>query len=129
MALPPLHNRKILLVDSAPSMVNIARSLLKKEGAHVVVAGSMSKGVQELGSDKFDILITERELPDGDGLDFVKKASDSDANKNTPVVMFTGITESAEIQKSIQSGAKGYIVKPFTPQNFMKQINKVLGTS
>lgn len=87
----------------------------------------MSKGIEELGLDKFDAMITERELPDGDGLEFLTKTKETTANKEVPVIMFTAITDAAEIQKSLQGGAKGYIVKPFTPNNFMNQVTKVLG--
>jgi DNA-binding response OmpR family regulator len=108
-------------------MVNIARALLKKEGAHVVVAGTLSKGVEELSAASFDAMITERELPDGDGLEFLTKAKETTSNKDLPVIMFTAITDAQEIKKSLEGGAKGYIVKPFTPNNFMKQVTKVLG--
>ena len=120
------QNKRILVIDDEQAMLDIVQALLKKHDAQPFAAPGAKKGLQ-MACEGFDLIILDRYMPDGDGLDVLAKLRSDEKTKNTPVVMLTGEKDMSEIRKSIDAGAAGYIVKPFKPDSFLQQTGKVLG--
>ena len=73
-----------------------------------------------------DVILCDLDLPNIDGLSFLKTLNNSGAFKEIPVIMVTGCINPKVKQECLTAGAKGYLEKPFDPPHLVEAINKVL---
>ena len=117
----------ILAVDDSSSMRQMVSFTLKGAGHQVVEAADGQDALNKAKSQKFDLVITDVNMPVMDGITFIRNLR-MDANyKFTPMLMLT--TESGTDKKAEgkAAGATGWIVKPFNPDQLINTVNKVLG--
>ncbi|WP_320821412.1 response regulator [Thalassolituus sp.] len=117
----------ILAVDDSASMRQMVAFTLKGAGYQVKEA---SDGVEALAiakKEKFDLVLTDVNMPNMNGIELVQQLRQLDDFKFTPMLMLT--TESAGDMKmqGKQAGATGWIVKPFNPEQLLSTIKRVLG--
>lgn len=117
---------KILAVDDSASMRQMVSFTLKGAGHQVVEA---SDGVEALAKAKnttFDLVVSDVNMPNMDGLTLIAELRKLPAFKFTPMLMLT--TESSVEKKQLgrAAGATGWIVKPFNPDQLLNTIKKVL---
>ena len=119
--------KTVLVVDDSVSMRQMVTFTLKGAGFEVEEAGDGKEAVDKLnGGAKPNLVITDLNMPNMDGISLIKAIRGMAAHKFTPVLMLT--TESAEDKKKEgqSAGATGWIVKPFNPDQMLATINKVL---
>lgn len=121
-----LTGKKVLIIDDEQPMLDIVKSLLKRENAISFGVNTIEKGLEAVKSDFYDLVILDRHFPEGDGHVILQQMKNDPKTSHVPVVMLTAEKGGEEIRQSIQMGAAGYIVKPFTPKDFMGQLQKVL---
>ncbi len=116
----------ILAVDDSTSMRQMVSFTLKGAGYEVVEAADGVEALDKAKSQQFNLVITDVNMPNMDGIELIKKLRELDAYKYTPLLMLT--TESAADKKTEgkQAGATGWIVKPFDPDQLVATIKKVL---
>ena len=122
-----LQNKKILIIDDEQTMVEIVRSLITKHNGDPLGVTTAQRGLDAAKSGDFDLIILDRYLPGHDGLEILRALKASPNTGRIPILMLTGEKETSEIQKSVELGASGYVVKPFQPKKFLYQIIKILG--
>jgi len=113
-------------MDDELGMLDIAKEFFNQYGAHACTASTAIDAMRMAETGKYDLIILDRRLPDGDGNEVLKKIKGMEAAKNTPVIMLTGEKKMTEIKSSIELGAAGYITKPFRPTDFLAQLEKIL---
>ena len=119
--------KTVLVVDDSVSMRQMVTFTLKGAGFDVVEAGDGKEAVDKLnGGAKPNLVITDLNMPNMDGISLIKAIRGMAAHKFTPVLMLT--TESADDKKKEgqSAGATGWIVKPFNPDQMLATIGKVL---
>ena len=118
---------KILAVDDSPSLRQMVAFTLKGAGHDVSEA---SDGVEALGiarGQAFDLVITDINMPNMDGLAFLRAVrSDPDLRK-TPFIMVTGRGDKELVTKAAQAGVNNYVIKPFTVEILKKKLEAVVG--
>ena len=120
-------SQTVLVVDDSVSMRQMVTFTLKGAGYEVVEAGDGKEAVAKLnGGAKPNLVITDLNMPNMDGIELIKEIRGMAAHKFTPVLMLT--TESADSKKKEgqSAGATGWIVKPFNPDQMIATIKKVL---
>jgi len=120
-------SKTVLVVDDSVSMRQMVAFTLKGAGFDVVEAGDGKEAVAQLnGGTKPNLVITDLNMPNMDGISLIKEIRGMAAHKFTPVLMLT--TESADDKKKEgqSAGATGWIVKPFNPDQMLATIKKVL---
>lgn len=119
-------NLKILVVDDFPTMRRIVKNLLKDLGFdNVEEAEDGAMGLDKLKNNKFDLVVSDWNMPNMDGLEMLKSIR-ADANlANTPVLMVTAEAKKENIIAAAQAGANGYVVKPFTAAVLEEKLNKI----
>lgn len=122
-----LQHKKFLVIDDEQATIDIVKEVLNQGGAKATGITSPEKGFGMMAETRFDAIILDRYMPGVDGHEILEQLKQHPKMKDVPVVMLTGESNSAEIMKSIQLGASGYVVKPFTPKSFMAQLEKILG--
>jgi two-component system, chemotaxis family, chemotaxis protein CheY len=117
----------ILAVDDSASMRQMVSFTLKGAGYSVMEAAD---GVQALSIAKkqsFDLVITDVNMPNMDGISLIKELRTLPAFKFTPLLMLTTESSPEKKQQGKLAGATGWIVKPFNPEQLVKTVQKVLG--
>lgn len=118
---------RILIVDDSSVMRKIVARGLRQAGFKIddiQEAGDGAEALQILNSTNFDLILSDWNMPNMDGLTFVKELRKSD---DTPVVMITTEGGDAKVAEAVQSGANGHIKKPFTPEDLKATLGKFLG--
>lgn len=117
---------KILVVDDFPTMRRIIKNLLKDLGfENVDEAEDGAMGLEKLRNNNFELVVTDWNMPNMDGLEMLK-AIRADANLGKlPVLMVTAEAKKENIIAAAQAGANGYVVKPFTAAVLEEKLNKI----
>lgn len=119
-------NMHILVVDDFPTMRRIVRTLLKELGfANVEEAEDGNEALTKLRSNPFELVVSDWNMPNLDGLEMLKKIRSDDALKHLPVLMVTAEAKKENIIAAAQAGASGYVVKPFTAATLEEKLNKI----
>ncbi|MEZ5965740.1 MAG: response regulator [Planctomycetota bacterium] len=119
---------KVLIVDDSATMRKIIMRSLRQAGIDVgttVEAGDGAEGLAALKGGGFDLVLSDVNMPNMNGLDFCKAAK-AEVKPLPPIVMIT--TEGSEdiIAQAMNEGAQGYVKKPFTPEKLGESLNAVL---
>jgi two-component system, chemotaxis family, chemotaxis protein CheY len=116
----------ILAVDDSPSMRKMVSFTLTGAGHQVVEAVDGQDAFEKALLQKFDLVLTDQNMPRMDGLGLTRKLRDHPQFKTTPILMLT--TESSDLMKQAgkAAGATGWLVKPFDPARLLDVIQKVV---
>jgi two-component system chemotaxis response regulator CheY len=120
-------SKTALVVDDSPTMRQMVALTLTNAGFKVVEAEHGKDAVNKVAAGpKMDIVVTDLNMPEMDGISLIKELRKMASFKFTPILMLT--TESAADKKQAgkDAGATGWIVKPFNPEVMLKIIAKVL---
>ena len=118
---------KFLIVDDFSTMRRIIRGLLKEMGC--VNADEAEDGVVALSmlkQSKYDFVVTDINMPHMNGFDLLKAVKADDSLKHLPVLMVTAEARKEDIVLAAQTGAAGYIVKPFTKATLEEKVQKIM---
>ena len=116
---------KILTVDDSSTMRRIIKNTLNRIGYTDVVEAE--HGVDGLGKMAgVELVLTDWNMPEMDGLTFVKSLRSNAQYNDVPIIMVTTEAAKKEILEAIKAGVSDYIVKPFTPDTLKEKIQKVL---
>ena len=119
--------KTVLVVDDSVSMRQMVSFTLTGAGYEVVEAGDGKEAVEKLnGGAKPNLVITDLNMPNMDGVSLIKAIRGMAAHKFTPILMLT--TESSDDKKKEgqNAGATGWVVKPFNPEQMLATIKKVM---
>jgi two-component system chemotaxis response regulator CheY len=118
---------KFLIVDDFSTMRRIVRGLLKEMGCNNadeaedgVVALNMLKGA------RYDFIVSDINMPNMNGFDLLRAIKADDTLKHIPVLMVTAEARKEDIVLAAQTGAAGYIVKPFTKATLEEKVQKIM---
>lgn len=119
-----------LIVDDSSVMRKIVERALRQSGldlAHVFEAASGVEGLDALREHKVDLILSDINMPNMDGLEFLRQLRAQNLAPDVPIVMIT--TESSEdhVREAIAAGAQGYIRKPFTAEQVKDRVLPLVG--
>lgn len=118
---------KFLIVDDFSTMRRIVRGLLKELGynnADEAEDGQVALNMLKNG--KFDFVVSDINMPNMNGFDLLKAIKADDSIKHIPVLMVTAEARKEDIVLAAQTGAAGYIVKPFTKATLEEKVQKIM---
>ena len=120
-----MSEKKALIVDDSFTMRNMVSMSLKEEGFEVDTAEDGVDALKVVEGKNYDVIITDINMPNMDGLELISELRKIDNFKYTPILVLT--TEGGDDKKKEgkKLGATGWIVKPFNPQVLITTINKV----
>jgi len=108
-------NVRFLVVDDFSTMRRIVHNLLKEIGySNVEEAEDGVAALRKLEGGAFDLILTDWNMPNMDGLTLLKRVRANPNLSNLPVLMITAEAKKENVLLAAQNGANGYIVKPFT---------------
>ncbi|MEW6536718.1 MAG: response regulator [Candidatus Auribacterota bacterium] len=117
---------KVIVVDDSSTMRRIIKNTLSRLGMEDIVEAE--HGLDALSKlDGIDLIFTDWNMPEMDGLTFVKSVRASQTYKHIPIIMVTTEAGKEDIVEAIKSGVNNYVVKPFTPEVLKSKIEAVIG--
>lgn len=114
---------KFLIVDDSSTMRRIIKNSLKRIGFEDILEAANGREALEIFEDA-DIILTDWNMPEIDGLEFVKEVRTKD--KSIPILMVTTNAAKDDIVEALKNGVNDYIVKPFTPETLKEKVESVL---
>jgi len=117
----------ILAVDDSASMRQMVSFTLKGAGHNVTEASDGQEALSLAESNKYDLVLSDVNMPNMDGITLTKQLRALSNFKFTPILMLTTEAGLDKKQDGKAAGATGWIVKPFNPEQLLATINKVIG--
>ena len=114
---------RFLVVDDSSTMRRIIINTLNKLGhKDCQEAGNGREGMERLAAAPVDMVITDWNMPEMNGIDFIKALRANEPTKSVPVLMVTTNAAQDDIVAALNAGVNNYVVKPFTPDTFREKI-------
>ncbi len=117
----------IMIVDDSNAIRQSVSFILKENGYETREAVDGRDGFEKLKDQKVDLIITDVNMPNMDGISMVKELRGTDTHKFTPILVLTTESQASIMQEGKGAGATGWIVKPFSNDKLIATIKKVLG--
>ena len=119
---------KILVVDNSPTMRRILVNTVVKAGYPDCEEAEDGKdGLAKLMAGKFDLLMTDWNMPNMNGLELTEAVRSDPKLKEIPILMVTTRNKKEDIVYAIKQGVNGYIVKPFDAKILNAKIDEIMG--
>ena len=119
-----MRGKKILLVEDDEDIQRFVGRLMELEGADLTVCGSVEQGEAEIGSQPFDLVLLDVNLPGRSGWDLL--AATPEHRPPCPIIVFTASVNPEYEQKAFALGAAGFITKPVGARELVDQIKSYL---
>ncbi|MGD0929825.1 MAG: response regulator [Candidatus Korobacteraceae bacterium] len=120
---------RTLIVDDSSVMRKIVARALQQGGVssgEILEAGNGAEALDILRNQRVDLVLSDINMPVMDGLEFVRQLQSVENAKGTPVVMITTEGSESHVMQAISCGARGYIRKPFTPDQMKQHVLPLL---
>ena len=117
----------VMTVDDSATVRQMVSFVLKQNGYTVIDAVDGRDGLNKLASAKVDMIITDLNMPNLDGIGLIKGVRAIPSCKYTPIVMLTTESDDTKKQAGKSAGASGWIVKPFNPEQLLAIVKKMIG--
>jgi two-component system chemotaxis response regulator CheY len=117
--------RTVLAVDNSVTMRRLVSYALTQAGYTVVEAIDGRDALDKLRRQKMDLVITDINMPNLDGMHLIKEMRSQPAHKFTPILMLTTESSSDKRRAGQDAGATGWIVKPFETEQLLKAVRRV----
>jgi two-component system chemotaxis response regulator CheY len=118
---------RFLIVDDSSTMRRIIINTLNKLGhKECHEAGNGREGMERLASIPVDVVITDWNMPEMSGIDFIRAVRANAATRELPVLMVTTNAAEDDIVAALKAGVNNYVVKPFTPDTIREKIESMM---
>jgi two-component system, chemotaxis family, chemotaxis protein CheY len=125
-----MNSIRVLIVDDSSVMRKILERSLRQAGVEltsVCQAGNGAEALAVLAENQVDLILCDINMPVMDGLEFVKQLPGVENAKGAPVIMITTEGSESHVVQALSAGAKGYLRKPFTPEQVKDHVIPLLG--
>ncbi|WP_106804042.1 response regulator [Pseudomonas sp. S5D5] len=119
--------KTILIVDDSQSMRQLVKMTLTGAGHQVLEACDGRDALTKLTGQKINLIISDVNMPNLDGIGLVKAVKARNEYRFTPIIMLTTESEQSKKAEGQAAGARAWIVKPFQPQNLLAAVEKLMG--
>ncbi|NTV54283.1 MAG: response regulator transcription factor, partial [Syntrophaceae bacterium] len=117
---------KILIVDDDATTRKLLGLYLKAKGYEVAYAENGLEGIEKLGAENPNLIISDLNMPYMDGIEFVKTVRADPQQKEIPILMVTARTETADRVAGLDAGADDYVPKPYDIQEVLARVRALL---
>jgi two-component system chemotaxis response regulator CheY len=120
---------RILVVDDFQTMRRIIINLLRQLGfKNVAEASDGQRALEKVKGESFDLIISDWNMPNMTGMDFLKAVRADESLKAIPFIMVTAEGKKENVIAAVQAGVSNYVVKPFNAATLKEKMVKVIGS-
>lgn len=117
--------KRILVVDDSETVRQVLQLSLGNAGFDVVEAEDGVDALSKLSEATVDMVITDLNMPNMDGIELIKEVRQNPGNRFMPIIMLTTESQPEKKQEGKSAGASGWIVKPFKPEQLLAVVRMV----
>ncbi len=122
-----MSDPRVLLVDDSTATRAFARAALEASGFDVTVAATGFEALKVLPRARFDLIVTDINMPDITGLELIRHVRESAAHGKVPLIVISTDGAERDRERGMRLGASAYLVKPFTPDALVELARRLLG--
>ncbi|MEI7474289.1 MAG: hybrid sensor histidine kinase/response regulator [bacterium] len=123
-----LIRKSILVVDDSVTTRILERNILRAAGYNVTVAVNGLDALTKLSSERFDLVVTDVEMPEINGFELTERIRRDDKNRELPIILVTSLASEVDKRKGLALGANAYITKgSFDQDDLLDAIRKLIG--
>ena len=122
-----MAGKKILAVDDSVSIRKSITFILSEAVYEITEAVDGVDGLEKAKADKFNLILTDINMPNMDGIELIKQLRQTEGYKFTPIIALTTENQDSKMQEGKAAGATGWIVKPFTAEKLIAIVKKITG--
>ena len=119
-------SKSILIVDDSASLRQVVNIALSGAGYTIIEACDGKDALSKLNGDKIHLIISDVNMPNMDGITFVKEVKKLANYKFTPIIMLTTESQADKKKEGQDAGAKAWVVKPFQPEQMLAAVSKLI---
>ncbi|WP_319416145.1 response regulator [Marispirochaeta aestuarii] len=119
--------KKILIVDDSKAIRQSIRFVLEQNEYQVLDAEDGLDALEKLENGTVDLIITDVNMPNMNGIELIQEVRGKDAFKFVPILVLTTESQNSVMEKGKAAGATGWIVKPFSTDKLLAAVRKVVG--
>ena len=118
---------KILIIEDDAFLQGLEVSKLKKENYEIITASSGEEAMKKILEPGIALILLDLVLPNFDGFEILKTIKETEATKNIPVIVFSNLSEEADVKKAEALGATEYMVKSnFTLDELVEKVKSII---
>ncbi|MFZ5511825.1 MAG: response regulator [Pseudomonadota bacterium] len=118
--------KTILVVDDSSSLRQVVSIALKGAGYEVIEACDGRDALAKLAGKKVHLIISDVNMPNMDGIRFVREVKQKAEHRFTPIIMLTTESQEGKKLEGQAAGAKAWVVKPFQPAQMLSAVSKLV---
>ena len=126
MSNPPQPQRKVLIVDDTPDVVQFLVARLRAANYETVVAYSGLEGLEKAKDEVPDLILLDVMMPELNGFQVCRKLKEDKRLAHIPVIFLTAKTQPSDRFWAQEVGAAGYLTKPVNPREVVAEVNEIL---
>lgn len=119
-------SKTVMIVDDSASLRQVVNMALRSAGYEVLEACDGRDALSKLTGQRVHLVISDVNMPNMDGITFVRELKKLEPYKFTPVIMLTTEAQEGKKQEGQVAGAKAWVVKPFQPQQMLSAVSKLI---
>ena len=121
-----MADKAIMVVDDSETIRKFLSFALRALGFSVVSARDGMDALEKLSQNKVDLVITDLNMPNMDGFEFLKALREDTQYCHVPIIILSSLNSSQEIEMGMQLGASSYLVKPFDQKRIQYEVAKYI---
>lgn len=118
--------KTILIAEDSASIRKFISLALKLQGYKIITASDGMEALEKLPSEKIDLLVTDLNMPNIDGIKLIKTIRATEEYKNLPIIILTSLSKDEDVHIGMEAGANSYLIKPFNTKRIQYEIAKYL---
>ncbi len=119
-------SKQILIVDDSESIREVLSFSIEKAGYEIFTACDGRDALQYFDGRKIDLLLTDYHMPNLNGLELISKVRQLENYKFIPILVLTTENQIEKIREARDTGATGWLMKPFSTQKLLQTLRKVI---
>jgi two-component system, chemotaxis family, chemotaxis protein CheY len=119
-------SKTILVVDDSATVRKFVGTSLNLKGFKVITAADGMEALEKMPLGQVDLIITDLNMPDMDGFEFIKTLQETPEYKHIPVIILSSMTDQLDKERGFQLGAFSYLEKPFSIEKIQYEVDRVL---
>ena len=119
-------SKKILVAEDSSSVRKFITFALKLIGYEVIAAVDGMDALEQLPKTKVDLLVTDLNMPNVDGIRLIKTIREDPEYKELPIIILSSLSADEDIENGLSAGANSYLIKPFNAKRIQYEISKYI---
>ena len=121
-----MSSKVVMVVDDSESIRKFLVFAIRAQGFGVIAARDGMEALEKLSKNKVDLIITDLNMPNMDGFEFLKAIREDREYRDVPVIILSSLTNEQDIETGMKLGANSYLLKPFDQKRIQYEVAKYL---